>query len=128
MQSEEEKLWDTFSKFIRLRNADEKGIVQCVTCPKRFHWKEVHAGHFMGRRHKNTKFNEKNNQCQCIACNSYNGGEQFKYGLFLDREYGEGTAEELMMLSKISCKLSDVDYKEMNKEYKVKVKQLLKRL
>lgn len=126
--SEEDKLWDTFSKFIRLRNADENGIVQCVTCPKRFHWKEVHAGHFMGRRHKNTKFNEKNNQVQCISCNSYNGGEQFKYGLFLDREYGEGTAEELMMLSKIACRLSEIDYKEMNQEYKVKVKQLLKRM
>jgi len=128
MQSEEEKLWDTFSKYIRLRNADENGNVTCVTCDKKFYWKEVHAGHFMGRRHKNTKFNEKNNQVQCISCNSYNGGEQFKYGLFLDREYGEGTAEELMFLSRISCKLSDVDYKEMNKEYKVKVKQLLKRL
>lgn len=128
MQNEEEKLWDTFSKYIRLRNADENGNVTCVTCDRKFHWKEVHAGHFMSRRHKNTKFNEKNNQVQCISCNSYNGGEQFKYGLFLDREYGEGTAQELMMLSRITCKLSDIDYREMNKEYKIKVKQLLKSL
>lgn len=128
MQSEEEKLWDTFSKYIRLRDADENGIVQCITCPKRQHWKEVHAGHFISRKEKNTKFNEKNNHAQCVSCNTFNHGRQFEYGLAIDKRYGEGSAEELLILSKVTCKLSDYDYREMNKEYKVKVKQLLKRL
>ena len=128
MQSEEEKLWDTISKFIRLRDSDENGIVQCVTCPSRFHWKLVHAGHFIGRRQKNTKFNERNLAGQCVSCNSFHGGRQFEFGLAIDKRYGEGTAEELLALSKVTCKLSGYEYREMNNEYKVKVKQLLKRL
>lgn len=128
MQSEEEKLVVTFSKFIRLSGADEHGYCQCYTCPNIFHWKQIDCGHFRKRKHQNTKYNLKNNKPQCRECNGHKDGMYEVFAENLDKEYGEGTAQNLVILSHMICKLSDYDYKEMNKDYKVKVKQLLKRL
>ena len=40
----------------------------------------------------------------------FNQGEQFKFGLYLDAQYGEGTAEELEIISKQTMKLTRVEY------------------
>ena len=45
------KLWTLFSKYIRLRDSDYRGICSCCTCGIKKHYKEMQAGHFLpGRR------------------------------------------------------------------------------
>jgi hypothetical protein len=120
----EDKLWKEFSLFIRLRDSDADGFGNCITCKKKVHYKESHAGHFISRRHKATKFDEKNVHLQCVSCNTYNAGRQYEYSIELDRRYGEGTAEELLQKSNELKKFTKSEIDELTKEYKEKVKQL----
>ena len=96
-------LWKWFSLFIRMRNADDNGMVRCVTCDKRIHYKESDAGHFQTRERKSTKFDEKNVQVQCQAENRFKNGKQYEFGKAIDKIYGEGTADSLVLKSKMVC-------------------------
>jgi hypothetical protein len=116
-----------FSLYIRLRDAmPVSGLVQCFTSNRAYHYKSLHAGHFMSRRHIATRWNEQNVQSQSAADNLFGQGEQFKFGLNLDAKYGEGTAEELQVLAHTKCKMSRVDYEEKIKYYKDFVNKLKK--
>jgi len=113
-----------FSLYIRLRDANEFGMVQCFTSGRVYHYKSIHAGHFMSRRYLPTRFHEWNVQPQSPADNLFGQGEQWKFGLALDAKYGEGTAEELQFKSRQIKKFSRVDYEDLISYYKSLVKNL----
>ena len=118
------KLDVLFSQYIRRRSADHLGRVKCFTCGVEKHWKEQQAGHFQSRSHHSTRWDEVNVQVQCVKCNMFRQGEQYKFGLYLDQRFGEGTAEELEIRSKTIVKLNRVDYEEAIERYKQKIKEL----
>jgi len=118
------KLDSLFSQYTRLRNADHLGRVKCFTCGVEKHWKEQQAGHFQSRSHHSTRWDEVNVQVQCVKCNMFRQGEQYKFGMYLDQKYGEGTAEELEIRSKTIVKLNRTDYEEAIERYKQKIKEL----
>ena len=116
-----------FSLFIRLRDATAEGVVQCFTCSRISHYKSgMQNGHFQSRRHHSTRWDETNCQVQCIKCNMYEQGEQFKFGMALEGKYGEGTSEELEFLSRTIMKVSRIDYEEKISYYKELVEKLKK--
>ena len=110
-----------FSQFIRLRYAKNE-IAECVTCGKKEHWKKLQNGHFMSRSNYSTRWNEDNCQVQCVGCNVYKAGEQYKYSLYL----GNNLAEELYIKSKQIVKFADVELIDMIDYYKQQVNSLLK--
>ena len=110
-----------FSQFIRLRYAKNE-IAECVTCGKKDHWKKLQAGHFMSRANYSTRWNEDNVQVQCVGCNVYHSGEQYKFSLYL----GKKLSEELFVKSKEIVKFADVELQEMIEYYKLKVSVLQK--
>ena len=118
------KLDSLFSQYIRIRNADHLGRVKCFTCGVEKHWKEQQAGHFQSRSHHSTRWDEVNVQVQCVKCNMFRQGEQYKFGMYLDQRFGEGTAEELEIRSKTIVKLNRVDYEEAIESYKQKIREL----
>lgn len=118
------KLDVLFSQYIRRRNADHLGRVKCFTCGVEKHWKEQQAGHFQSRSHHSTRWDEVNVQVQCVKCNMFRQGEQYKFGLYLDQRFGDGTAEELENRAKTIVKLNRVDYEEAIERYKQKIKEL----
>ena len=118
------KLDVLFSQFIRRRNADHLGRVKCFTCGVEKHWKEQQAGHFQSRSHHSTRWDEVNVQVQCVKCNMFRQGEQYKFGLYLDDRFGDGTAEELENRAKTIVKLNRVDYEEAIERYKQKIREL----
>ena len=121
------ELDNIFSVFIRLRDATDEGVVQCFTCSRISHYKSgMQCGHFQSRRHHSTRWNELNCQVQCVKCNLYEQGEQFRFGIGLDRKYGEGTADELEFLSRTIMKVSRIDYEEKISYYKNLVDKLKK--
>jgi len=113
-----------FSLYIRLRDASDEGLVQCFTSGRVYHYKEIHAGHFISRRCLATRWCEVNVQPQSAKDNLFGQGEQYKFGLRLDYKYGEGTAEELELKSRQTIKLSRVDYEDKISYYKDAVKNL----
>ena len=114
-----------FSLYIRLREANEYGMVQCFTCGIVRGYKDgMQNGHFQSRKHMATRFDEENCQNQCIKCNMFSQGEQYKFSLALDAKYGEGKAEELEFLARTTLKISRAEYEEKISYYKNLVSNL----
>jgi len=118
------KLWKVFSEFIRLRDANSEGYVQCFTCPAIKHWKSGDCGHGIGRQHKATKYDERNNQFQCKKCNGFEGGQQAIYKEEVEKRYGKGTWDELVLKSRQVCKRGKVEIEFMTEYYRNEVKKL----
>lgn len=90
------KLWVVFSRYIRLRDSDRRGMCSCITCKFKYHWKRMHAGHFIPKSNGNILyFNEQNVNTQCSRCNNFLSGNLFEYSLALDKKYGPGIAKRL---------------------------------
>ena len=121
----EKKLWGLFSQFIRMRDASQlNGYAQCCTCGSVKFWKEMDAGHFVGRQFKSLKFSEQNVNAQCRYCNRFNEGMKHKYAKFLDEKYGEGTAMLLDGTKKRVFRLDKFSLLAMIDHYKTKVAEL----
>ena len=115
-----------FSLYIRLRESEE-GLVQCFTCGKVSHYKSgMQNGHFQSRKHLSTRWSETNCQVQCVGCNMFKAGEQYKFSVALDSKYGEGTAEELELLARTIMQVSRIDYEDKISYYKEAVDKLKK--
>ena len=116
-----------FSLYIRLREATDEGMVQCFTCNKVSHYKVgMQNGHFQSRKHLTTRWDLKNCQVQCVGCNMFKGGEQYKFSVALDSKYGEGTSEELEILATGTWKITRVEYEDFVFYYKSIVEKLKK--
>ena len=115
-----------FSLYIRLREANEYGMVQCFTCGIVRGYKDgMQNGHFQSRKHLATRFSEDGNcEVQCIKCNIFDSGQQYLFSLRLDEKYGEGRAEELEHLARTTLKISRVEYEEKISYYKQLVENL----
>ena len=111
------KLDTVFSKYIRISSADKSGYCTCVTCGVVKHWKEIQAGHFMSRKHYSTRWDERNVASQCVSCNMFKQGEQYKYSLFL----GKDQAKVLYLKSKETVKFTNYELEEMIKDYEAKL-------
>jgi hypothetical protein len=87
-------------------------------------WKSMHCGHFMSRRYESTRYDEKNVAPQCVSCNTFHQGRQYRFGRWIDETYGQGTAERLEVKSKIPCKRTQADYEYIAGEYARKIGQI----
>ena len=110
-----------FSEYIRRRDSNKEGIGKCITCGKIGHWKDMHNGHFLSRRYESTRFDPQNCALQCPACNTFNQGRQFEFGIAIDKRYGIGTAQQLLQKSQMLCKRNQNDYEEIALEFKNKL-------
>ncbi len=113
-----------FSLYVRQRHANLDGFVECVTCERSNHWKKMQCGHFMSRAKYSTRWNELNCQVQCYGCNVMQQGQQYKFSVWLDKEHGEGTSEELVRISNGMVKFSTPELEEMIVDYADKLKDL----
>lgn len=112
------KCWKVFSEYIRKKYADEDGVVNCVSCGKPEHWKNLHAGHYIPKSlGLSIYFEEKNVHPQCAGCNTFRHGNLSMYALALKEKYGEGILEELDEIRKQQVKFSKSDYREMIEKY-----------
>jgi hypothetical protein len=118
------KLDRVFSQYIRIKYANEYGIVKCFTCNNEHHWKEIQNGHFQSRRYMSIRFHENNCRPQCYACNVGLHGNQYVFGVNLDREIGSGKAEEMVMMSKVTKKFSSLELQEMIDIYTKNLEQV----
>ena len=115
-----------FSLYIRLRESTIDGVTQCFTCGKIDYHNKLQCGHFQSRRHLATRWDQENCQVQCVGCNMFKAGEQYKFSIALDSKYGEGKAEELQFLARTIMKVSRIDYEEKISYYKDLVEKLKK--
>lgn len=76
-----------------------------------------------------TRFDERNVNMQCPACNTYREGEQAKHFLYIERKHGREAVDDLMGLER-KWKIENrsefgiVELREMQKHYQEKGKEL----
>lgn len=101
----ETRLWKEFSIYIRIRDADNAGMVRCITSGKLIHWTKTDCGHGISRGIRATKYHEQNNHAQSRKDNRYKEGCKDQYSKEVDRRYGPGTWDRLLVLSKSTSKV-----------------------
>lgn len=119
-----EKLDRVFSEYIRKRDANQSGYITCCTCSTTKHWKEMHAGHFVGREARNTRWEEKNVHGQCPGCNTFHEGRKPEYALFLQQKYGSDIVEQLVMAGKRIKKWSPIELEALIHHYQEQLKHM----
>lgn len=102
-----------FSKYIRQRDDG-----QCFTCPKKDDPKNMQCGHFVPRQYLSVRYDERNCNCQCYACNMLYGGQGATYAIRLAAKYGQEVVEELESLRWKTVKLDADWYEEKIEHYK----------
>jgi len=112
------KLDTVFSKYIRQRDADPEGYCRCATCGEVHHWTKIQAGHFISRKHYSTRWDEENVHAQCVACNVFRYGEQYKFSLYI----GENLSKQLYNKSRLIAKFTDIEIIEMIDDYSERIK------
>ena len=118
-----------FAKYIRFRDQD-KG---CCTCGKHIgsYYSdgdlvvEGDCGHFITRENETTRYDEKNCALQCHHCNRFKGGKQYEFSIYIDKRWGKGTAEKLLIQSKMRASArTQYDYEMIALKYREKLKEV----
>ena len=120
-----DKVWKRFSIFIRTRDADENGMVNCVTCGIWKHWKEGDAGHFLAGRYNSNLFDERGCHFQCKPCNA--GDRLFyqnrkvdvkkNYRAYMLQRYGIAVIKELERNNRKTKQFTVKELKESCEKY-----------
>lgn len=118
------KLDRIFSRYVRMKSADEGGTVSCVTCGKLDHWKDVHASHFVSRRHMSVRFDERNVHPACVRCNVHLHGALDNYAKYILDTYGGDVLHELISMKYITKKWTREELENLISKYEQKVKGL----
>ena len=113
--SAKELLDSVFSKWIRLKNADENGYCKCITCSVVLHWKEITNGHYVKRNVMGTRYVEENCGPQCWGCNAKHLGDGRKdeHALHIMRKYGPEQLEKLNQAKHRTTKFHTYDLTAM---------------
>lgn len=114
-----------FSRFVRLSNANADGMVECYTCPHVVHYKKIHAGHYVSRFYKATRWDEDNVRPQCMMDNLWKRGDPVVFRENLVKELGEARVKELEQSRHISMKLQREFLCEKIAYYETKVALLI---
>lgn len=116
-----------FSRFIRKRDAIKRGNgeeVPCCSCGKWHNWKDMHAGHWISRRHNIVRYDEKNVHAQCCYCNRFDEGNASGYSQFMLRTYGTEVMDGLEELHWQTKQFKTFELMEIIETYKKKFKEL----
>ena len=116
------KLDKIFSEYIRRRDVDDHtGFGKCIDCGRETPFAEGDAGHFVGRRHLATRWDEDNVHFQHRYCNRFLNGRQYEYGQALgDR------ADDLIQKSHQVAKFDATHLQYLIDVYKDKLAELKK--
>ena len=112
-------------RLVRLKAADQNGMVKCWTCPEVRHWTEMQGGHFIERTKTATKMLEENIHPQCPGCNMF-GMKKASTVLAYRREmvlwYGEDFVQWLEAESKRSVRHTRQELQSLISDYSKQIK------
>lgn len=112
-----------FSQYIRLKYADEYGIVKCYTCDTKKHWSMMQNGHFIKRGHLRLRHDERHCRPQDAHCNEHLGGNLVVFRQRLNEEYN-GLPDILEEEMRLVHKPSREELKQIIAQYTPLVKQM----
>lgn len=115
-----------FQMLVRLAAARPKtGEVECYTCDHVGHYKEMHGGHFVSRRHLATVYDFRNCHPQCIRCNRFLNGNLDVYRTRLVQSIGLEQVEELERKKAEVVRYTKEQLVDLRIEFKQGIKEML---
>lgn len=90
-------------------------------------YEKADAGHFINRRWLSVRWDERNVNAQCSSCNRFDEGNSVGYARFMDKKYGSDVVDYLFAIKNATMKWTDWELKQLETEYKQKLKVLTKR-
>lgn len=126
------KLRDVFNKYIRLRDVDENGFGNCISCGCQVKYGDSNyqAGHYVSAPTESLRFNDFNVNGQCKSCNYFKSGNLIEYRKGLVKKIGLKNVEGLELIADIE-KANGYRHDRFTletkiKEYKDKITKLAK--
>lgn len=138
--------WDKCSLYIRLRDAldycrrmkidisdfePDELIGQCCTCGVVKKWREMDAGHYIGRGlggSSGVYFDERNINLQCKPCNGFKGSNPQAYREFMLKKHGQRVIDELNLKNKVVHQYRELELRAFAQFYQLRYEQLLKEI
>ena len=118
-------------KHVRLKAAvaaDKNGFIECVSCNKWFHWKDMQGGHWIERGKQATKIMEENIHPQCKGCNQYGMRHRTHvregYSKFMRDMYGDDFCDQMLIDSRKPIKYFRPDLEDLVKDLRRKNREL----
>ena len=119
-----DKAWKLFSEYIRRRDANDDGDVECITCHAIKPWKSMQAGHFIDGRTNSILFEEDGCHAQCYSCNMFKAGNKVEYFRYMQKRYGDVRIDELRVLRSQTLKFTESDLEEKIEYLKAKIAEM----
>ena len=107
-----------FSLYIRLRDADDMGMIRCISCGRKMPFRHFDAGHYFSRSHTSTRWDEDNVHAECIECNRFAQNHLEGYRENLIDKIGLRRLNALEERHKEVLQESNIDVDEMIAKYK----------
>lgn len=82
-------------RFVRLRDCQGYGFVDCISCGRSTRAEELQAGHFIPSTYASVRFLEENIHAQCRSCNLFKSGNLTEYRPRLVAKIGKERVEAL---------------------------------
>jgi len=113
------KLWRLFSEYVRIKDSDRNGYINCCTCNEKMYYKDpkgrMQAGHYEPKKYcPPLYYDETNVNPQCSYCNSVGEGRQYWHAKYIRLKYGES---ELKRLHKKTHEYREWKKKNPNKSF-----------
>jgi len=113
-----------FSRYIRMKDADQYGRCKCVTCGKMSVWNDkMDAGHFISRKDWPTRFDTRNVHPQCSYCNRYCEGKIPEYYQYMEDRYGREVIDDLIAKARLVKQYTLEDLKGWVKEWRAEIRK-----
>ncbi len=126
------KCLTAIQKLARISAADQLGMVQCVSCEKRLHWKDADGGHYIAKGSSSYWALEVENvHPQCKGCNCFGmskGSAEGQYTLWMIDMYGEDLFRHMHQDKRKLKKMYKQDDEDMLKEFNALIKHHEERL
>lgn len=114
---------DVYSKWLRMSNADQNGLVTCFTCDALLRWQDAQCGHFVKRGNLFLRFDQRNTRVQDKICNEYKSGNLSEYTRRLEIDH-PGITSILYEEATIVYKPTREEIRNIIREYATKIKLL----
>ena len=111
------KLDKAFSEYIRKRDANEYGMIHCITCGAYIRWQDSDCGHFVRRGKDSVRFDERNSHAQCKKCNRDLYGNIRLYRKQMILKYGLEVVEQLERDANDHAHFAQFEIDELTRHY-----------
>lgn len=120
------KLDRVFSEYIRLRDSRPFGFkyFRCISCGMVKPYDQMDCGHFVGRTHMATRFDEENCNGECRACNRFSPDHIIYYQRNLEMKIGRDRVELLLARGKATKKYTAWELEILIKHYETEIKKM----